>query len=50
MKRLRRFAKSVDLVEFGILLAVILVLILGVMRLVGPHTDGLFSETNSAAQ
>ena len=37
-----------DIAEYAVMLAVILVIVVGTIRLIGSHASNVFSETSSA--
>jgi Flp pilus assembly pilin Flp len=37
-----------DVAEYAVMLAVILVIVVGTIRLIGSHANNVFSETSSA--
>ncbi len=39
-----------DIAEYAVLLAVILIVVVGALRLIGSDTNTLFSQANSAIQ
>jgi Flp pilus assembly pilin Flp len=39
-----------DIAEYAVMLAVILVIVVGTLRLVGSQTNNMFSQVNSAIQ
>jgi Flp pilus assembly pilin Flp len=53
MKTLRRLwaeEEGQDIAEYAVMLAVILVLVVGTIRLVGSNANTVFSSTSSALQ
>ncbi|MFL6305370.1 MAG: Flp family type IVb pilin [Candidatus Sulfotelmatobacter sp.] len=53
MKTLRRLwaeDEGQDIAEYAVMLAVILVLVVGTIRLVGSNANAVFSSTSSALQ
>jgi Flp pilus assembly pilin Flp len=53
MKTLRRLwteDEGQDIAEYAVMLAVILVLVVGTIRLVGSNANNVFSSTSSALQ
>jgi Flp pilus assembly pilin Flp len=39
-----------DVAEYAVMLAVILVIVIGTVRLIGSHADSVFSEVSSSIQ
>ncbi|HEY3972343.1 MAG TPA: hypothetical protein VGM18_05015 [Candidatus Sulfotelmatobacter sp.] len=50
LKRLWNDEAGQDMAEYAVMLAVILVIVVGTIRLVGSDTNMLFSQTVSAMQ
>ena len=50
VKRLFSNEEGQDVAEYGVILAVILVLVVGTVRLVGSHANNVFSSVASAVQ
>lgn len=50
LRRLWRDDEAQDIAEYAVMLAVILVLVVGTIRLVGSNANTVFSNTASAIQ
>lgn len=48
--RLWRDEEAQDIAEYAVMLAVILVLVVGTIRLIGSNANNVFSQTASAVQ
>ena len=48
LRRLWRDEEGQDIAEYAVLLAVILVLVVGTVRLIGSNSNNVFSQTASA--
>jgi len=48
VKRLFSNEEGQDIAEYGVILAVILVLVVGTVRLVGSHANNVFSSVSSS--
>ncbi len=50
LRKLLREDQGQDIAEYAVMLAVILVLVVGTVRLVGSHANNVFSSAASAIQ
>jgi Flp pilus assembly pilin Flp len=50
LTRIWRDEQGQDIAEYAVMLAVILVLVVGTVRLVGSHANNVFSSVASAVQ
>jgi Flp pilus assembly pilin Flp len=50
LTRIWRDEQGQDIAEYAVMLAVILVLVVGTVRLVGSHANNVFSNVASAVQ
>jgi Flp pilus assembly pilin Flp len=50
LRRLWRHDEGQDIAEYAVMLAVILVIVVGTIRLVGSNANNVFSATASALQ
>ena len=50
MRRLRSNDEGQDIAEYAVMLAVILVLVVGTIRLIGTNSNTVFSNVASAVQ
>jgi Flp pilus assembly pilin Flp len=50
VKRLWCHQEGQDIAEYGVILAVILVLVVGTVRLVGSNANNVFSSVSSSVQ
>jgi Flp pilus assembly pilin Flp len=50
LRKLRRYDEGQDIAEYAVMLAVILVLVVGTIRLIGSNANNVFSNTASSIQ
>jgi Flp pilus assembly pilin Flp len=50
LQRVWKEEKGQDIAEYAVMLAVILVLVVGTIRLIGSNANSVFSSVNSALQ
>jgi Flp pilus assembly pilin Flp len=50
MKKLWRDEQGQDIAEYAVMLAVILVIVVGTVRLIGANSNNVFSQVGSALQ
>lgn len=50
LKQLRSEEKGQDIAEYSIMLAVVLVIVVGTVRLIGSNASNVFSQVGSALQ
>jgi len=50
LRKLLREDQGQDIAEYAVMLAVILVLVVGTVRLIGSHANNVFSSAASAIQ
>ncbi|HET9409609.1 MAG TPA: hypothetical protein VFO39_20375 [Candidatus Sulfotelmatobacter sp.] len=50
LRRLRSDERGQDIAEYAVMLAVILVIVIGTVRLIGSNANTVFSQVGSAIQ
>jgi Flp pilus assembly pilin Flp len=50
LRKLWRYDEGQDIAEYAVMLAVILVLVVGTIRLIGSNANNVFSNTASSIQ